>query len=460
MDGLLNVLVDIFRQPAVIIALIALLGLLLQKKSFSDTMKGTIKSFIGFLVLAAGAGIVDLALKPFGQMFQDVFHVQGVVPNNEAIVAPALVEYGTVAALIFFFGMVVNIAFARLTNFKYIYLSGHVALYQSVMIAIIFMVSGMPAWQAVVFGALAEGVITTVSPALVQPFMHRVTGSDDVALGHTGGIGIAFAGLLAKLTGGDPENSTEKMNVPKNLSFVRDTNVVIFLSMSVVFVVVALIAGPTYVQENISDGQNYILWAFMQAGMFTAGVFVILAGVRAVLNAIVPAFQGISAKLVPNSKPALDVPITFTFAPNAVMVGFFSSLVAGIVCMIVFGLCGWTIIIPGVIAHFMTGAASGVIGNSVGGRRGAIIGAFGNGVVISVVPLVLVPFLGELGSASATFSDSDFGVFGLYYGLMSNFGQYGIIGAVVIAVVLLFVASAFVGRSRTAMAAQGVPAEK
>lgn len=81
-------------------------------------------------------------------------------------------------------------------------------------------------------------------------------------------------------------------------------------------------------------------------------------------------------------------------------------------------------------------------------------------MVISVVPLVLVPFLGELGSASATFSDSDFGVFGLYYGLMSNFGQYGIIGAVVIAVVLLFVASAFVGRSRTAMAAQGMPAEK
>ncbi|MGV0427980.1 hypothetical protein [Corynebacterium pyruviciproducens] len=30
------------------------------------------------------------------------------MPNNEAIVAPALVEYGTVAALIFFFGMIVN----------------------------------------------------------------------------------------------------------------------------------------------------------------------------------------------------------------------------------------------------------------------------------------------------------------------------------------------------------------
>lgn len=456
MNSLLMVLVDIFRQPSVIIALIALIGLILQKKNFSDTMKGTVKSFIGFLVLASGAGIVDAALKPFGAMFKDVFNVQGVVPNNEAIVAPALVEYGTVAALIFFFGMIVNILFARFTNFKYIYLSGHVALYQSVMIAIIFMVSGMKPWQAVFFGALAEGVITTVSPALVQPFMHKVTGSDDVALGHTGGIGIAFAGFLAKITRGNPEHSTEKMNVPKNLGFIRDTNVVIFISMALVYLVVALIAGPTYVQNEVSDGQNYILWAFMQAGMFAAGVFVILAGVRAVLNEIVPAFQGISSKLVPNSKPALDVPITFTFAPNAVMVGFFSSLVAGIVCMVIFGFDGLTIIIPGVIAHFMTGAASGVIGNAQGGRRGAIVGAFGNGVIISVVPLVLVPFLGDLGSSSATFSDSDFGVFGLYYGAMSNFGQYGIMGAVVVAIALLFVGSALVGRSESARKAQGV----
>ncbi|WP_311355145.1 PTS ascorbate transporter subunit IIC [Corynebacterium pyruviciproducens] len=456
MNSFLMVLVDIFRQPAAIIGLIALIGLTLQRKSFSDSMKGTVKSFIGFLVLASGAGIVDTALKPFGAMFQDVFHVQGVVPNNEAIVAPALVEYGTVAALIFFFGMIVNILLARFTNFKYIYLSGHVALYQSVMLAIIFMVSGMSAWQAVLFGALAEGVITTVSPALVQPFMHKVTGSDDVALGHTGGMGIAFAGLLARITGGNPEHSTEKMSVPKNLGFIRDTNVVIFLSMSLVYLVVALIAGPTYVESQVSDGQNYILWAIMQAGMFAAGVFVILAGVRAVLNEIVPAFQGISTKLVPNSKPALDVPITFPFAPNAVMVGFFSSLVAGIICMVIFGFAGLTIIIPGVIAHFMTGAASGVIGNAQGGRRGAIIGAFGNGVIISVVPLVLVPFLGDLGSSSATFSDSDFGVFGLYYGLMSNFGQYGIMGAVVIALVVLFVASALIGRSNAAREAQGV----
>lgn len=83
MNSFLNTLVDIFREPSVIIGLIALLGLVLQRKSVSDTLKGTIKAFVGFLVLAAGAGVVSGALTPFGDMFQHAFDVQGVVPNNE-----------------------------------------------------------------------------------------------------------------------------------------------------------------------------------------------------------------------------------------------------------------------------------------------------------------------------------------------------------------------------------------
>ncbi|MBZ8177970.1 PTS ascorbate transporter subunit IIC [Corynebacterium poyangense] len=451
MNSILKFFVDVFSQPAVIIGLIALLGLVLQRKSFSDTMKGTIKSFVGFLVLAAGAGLVSDSLEPFGNMFSSVFGVQGVVPNNEAIVGPVLLQYGSTAALIFFFGMIVNVIFARLTNFKYIYLSGHVALYQSAMLAVILIVAGFSPWQAIIIGALAEGVITTISPAVVQPFLHRATGTNDVALGHTGGFGIAFSGWLASITKGNPEHSTETMNVPKNLSFVRDTNVVIMLSMGIIFLVVALIAGPSYVHTQISDGQNYLVWAVMQAGRFTAGVFIILAGVRAVLNEIVPAFQGISQKLVPNSKPALDVPITFTFAPNAVMIGFLSSLVAGILGMIVMGISGLTVIIPGIVAHFMTGGASGVIGNAVGGRRGAIIGAFGNGVFITLVPFLLLPVLGEIGNASSTFGDSDYGVIGLYVGWLNmGLGQLGILAGVLVAVAGVFLSSWWIGRKEAA----------
>ena len=52
-------------------------------------------------------------------MFEQGFHVQGIVPNNEAIVSLALKEYGTITALIMALGMFWNIFIARFTKLKY-----------------------------------------------------------------------------------------------------------------------------------------------------------------------------------------------------------------------------------------------------------------------------------------------------------------------------------------------------
>ncbi|MEV8603227.1 PTS ascorbate transporter subunit IIC [Streptomyces griseoviridis] len=449
MNSVLQSLLDVFREPSVIVGLIALLGLLLQRKSASDTVKGTIKAFVGFLVLAAGAGVVSGALTPFGDMFQHAFGVQGVVPNNEAIVGKVLTDYGSQAALIFFFGMVVNVLLARLTTFKFIYMSGHVALYLAAMIAVILIANGFSSWQAVLWGSIAQGLITTLSPAMVQPWMRRVTKNDTVALGHTGNFGIATSGLVGKYLG-DPAKSTEDLKIPKGLGFLRDTTVVIASSMGLIYLLVTLVAGPGYVESKLSDGQWYVLWAVMQAGTFAAGVFIILAGVRVVLAEIIPAFKGISEKLVPNARPALDVPIVFTFAPNAVLVGFLASFVGGLIGMGVLVAVGGTIIIPGIVAHFMTGAASGVIGNATGGRRGAILGAMANGLLITFLPLLVLPFLGDVGLQNSTFSDADFGISGLLIGGAVQAGHIAVIGLVICGLIATFAASAIVTRRRAA----------
>lgn len=77
----------------------------------------------------------------FGEMFQAAFNMQGVVPNNEAIVALALNKFGTYTALIMLVGMAFNILIARITRFKYIYLTGHATLYMACMIAVILSVT-------------------------------------------------------------------------------------------------------------------------------------------------------------------------------------------------------------------------------------------------------------------------------------------------------------------------------
>lgn len=457
MQGFLDFLVDIFTKPAVVVALVALVGLIAQRKSFSDTLKGTIRTLVGFLVLAAGAGVVVGALDPFGKMFEHAFNVQGVVPNNEAIVGQALLEYGSAAALIFFFGMILNIFFAATSRFKYIYLSGHVAFYIAAMIAIILAATGFSAWQVVLWGSIIQGLYMVLFPALVQPFMKQVTGTDEVALGHTGSAGIALSGLVATLTKGKGKSkSTEELNIPKGLGFLRDTTVVIALSMAIIYLVVGIFATPTYIQTDLSNGENAWVYLIMQAATFSAGVFIILAGVRVVLAEIVPAFKGISEKLVKGAKPALDVPIVFTFAPNAVLIGFLASFVGGLVSLGIMAAAGLTIIVPGVVAHFMTGASSGVIGNGAGGRRGAVLGAFANGVLISFLPLLLMPVLGDFAGANTTFSDSDYGIVGLLMGGAKGVGgQVAIIIAIVIALVAVYAAT-FLMRGKKELVGVGV----
>lgn len=79
---------------------------------------------------------------------------------------------------------------------------------------------------------------------------------------------------------------------------------------------------------------------------------------------------------------------------------------------------GLTVIIPGVVPHFFVGAAAGVFGNATGGRRGAILGAFAQGLLITFLPVFLMPVLGDLGFANTTFSDADFGAVGILLGLI------------------------------------------
>ena len=48
------------------------------------------------------------------------------------------------------------------------------------------------------------------------------------------------------------------------------------------------------------------------------------------LGEIIPAFKGISEKIVPNAIPAFDVPIIYPYAPNAVLIGFIASTIGAL----------------------------------------------------------------------------------------------------------------------------------
>lgn len=425
---LLQFIQEILSTPSILVGLIAFIGLLLQKKPIEVVIKGTIKTILGFLVLGAGADFLQGSLNKFGELFNFAFNVQGVVPNNEAIVSLALVDFAQSTALIMALGMVANIVLARFSNMKYIFLTGHHTLYMAALIAVVLNVGGLEGWQLIIGGAALLGLTMVLFPAMAQPTMRKITGDDSVAFGHFGTLGYVFAAWVAKLTG-DTSKTTEDVKFPQRLSFLRDTSVAISITMFAFFLLVSIVARLNNAPAELFGEQNWFLFALLQSLTFAAGVYIVLAGVRLVLAEIVPAFRGISEVLVPNSKPALDCPVVFPYAPNAVLIGFLVSFLGGIVGLGIIVLLNGTgslnlaLILPGVIPHFFCGATAGVFGNAQGGRRGAVIGAFAHGLLITFLPALLMPVLGSLGFANTTFSDADFTAVGIVLGNIARFVQ-------------------------------------
>ena len=410
---MLDVIVnDILGTPAILVGLFALVGLLIQKKSASTVLSGTLKTIMGFVILGAGAAVLIGSLDHFSKMFDHAFNVQGVIPNNEAIVAAAQTEFGTATAMIMVFGMIMNLLLARFTPLKYIFLTGHHTLFMACLIAASLSVGGMSGAPLILSGSIILGICMVVFPAILQPFVRQITGSDDFAIGHFGSVGYYVSAQIGKLFG-NKGKSTEDINVPKSLGFLRDTSVAVSLTMTLFFIIVALFAGQSYIEAELSGGSNFIVFAIIQAITFAAGVYIILAGVRMLIAEIIPAFKGIADKVVPNSKPALDCPTIFPFAPNAVIIGFLFSFLAGLLSMFALPLLGLKVIVPGLVPHFFTGAAAGVFGNATGGRIGSMAGAFANGIIISFLPAILLIFMGDIGYEGTTFGDSDFGIVGI-----------------------------------------------
>lgn len=445
METFLHYIQQILSTPAIFVGLIAFIGLLVQKADSQAIIKGTIKTILGFVVLGAGAGVVEKSIVPFGDLFQLAFNVQGVVPNNEAIVSLGLNDYAVQTSAIFALGMCLNILMARFSRWKYIFLTGHHALYMSCLITIILDIAGLSGWQLTVGGSLLLAFLMSFYPALMQPTMRRITGDDSLALGHFGSTAYWLSAQIGKLTAiGGKGKSTEDIKFPQGLSFLRDNTISIAIIMFFCYIIVTGAAQFTHPEEaaSIWKDSNWILYPILQSVTFSAGIYVVLAGVRLLISEIVPAFKGISEKIVPNSIPALDCPITFPFAPNAVLIGFLASFIGGIVglaCLAASNHAGLAaaIILPGAVVHFFCGATAGVCGNATGGIKGAIAGSFVHGIIVTFLAAALLPVLGSLGFANTTFSDADFTIVGIIFGNISHYVTSDVLFGIIVVLYLL-----------------------
>jgi PTS system ascorbate-specific IIC component len=400
---------NILGQPPILLGLVALIGLLIQRKSFEEIITSTFKVMIGVVMMIAGATLFVNELLNFQNIVGTAVGFQPKYPPGYIPLGDFTAKFGSYAAMIMTVAFIIHLIIARFTKIKFVYLTGHLMWWVSltVVATLLTLKPNASALEIIAIGSIIMALYWSIQPWYIHSAMKEVMGTDEIAFGHTSSSAAFLAFYLGKYVG-KPEESTEQVKFPKALSFFKDYAVSTAVILGLIMIIAAIIGyaiNPTAVVK-LAGELNPIIWAFLRGIYFAVAIVVLLTGVRMFIAEIVPAFRGIAQKLIPGAKPALDCPVVFPQAPTAVVIGFVSGLIVFLVFMGLFAATGFAIIVPPMIMLFFPGGAAAVFGNRTGGWKGAVLGGVINGAFLAIgqaVTLNALTYAPEL----ATLADPD-----------------------------------------------------
>ncbi len=437
---------EVFVQAPVFLGFIALIGLLLQKRSGADVLEGTIKVVVGIVVLNAGIGVFLGSLLPLTTLLNSSFGVIGVLPDCFGPFGVAMQTMAIPISLAFVLAFVLHLLLVRILpwpNFKNVFLTGHIMLFNTSISAVVLNTTlGLEGTWLIICTAVLTALFWTLMPAIARPFT-KFLSKDQYTLGHLQTMDLPIGALAGKMV---KSKRSDEIELPGFLSIFTDYTVILATLMPIVYILIGIVAGSENV-SSLSGGTNWVIWLILQGFGFAAGVAIVLFGVRMFLAAMIPAFEGIAKTLLPGSQPALDSPLFFTYSPTGVILGFLSCFVAMVIFTLVQVLIQSPIIIfPGPIFFFFDGALAGVFGDRYGGWKGSIIAGALIGIVVNFAALLTYPLQATFFTGTGLmFGGADYILWAPLYWLLAlvggnkvaGFGTYGVISIVVGLLVLV-----------------------
>lgn len=413
LDFIIN---QVFGQGAIFISLIAMVGLILQKKDVSEVIRGTFMTAIGYFVLTQGSSMIQVAVNDVSAAFTTL--MPSAAPGKSVDISGL---YGTQIGLVMLIGFIINLLVARFTKFKTVFLTGHMLYWFPYVFVAAGVDAGLSGIGLVLFAGLFTAIYMVVAPNLMYPLTKKVTGDDSFTVAHPTTPLSLIGAWVAKLTG-DPKKSTEDIKFPKALNFCREVSIISSIVILFTYIVMALLLGGN-ADAVLFQGTAPFVYFFSRTMTFGAGVTVLLLGVRMLIAEIIPAFMGFSEKLVPGAIPALDCPTLFPYGPIANVIGFLFSLLGSIVAILIFVPMGIfnSVVIPLAFTCFFEAGTAAIVANAYGGVRGCAIASFVNGIVmVLLVGFGSYFFSNTINDWMLVFGGNDFSLWGIIAGALAK----------------------------------------
>ena len=383
------------------LACFVLLGLLFQRKPINAVLAGLLNVVCGYFMLCIGAGFIANVTRPISQTIAAATGTKIVFASNEAAVALYFSRYTMLSVGILVVMCALNIVLARFTRYKVIFFTGHVLLFTAGMLAALQQaLTNWPMWCMVLTGGVAGLCINVISMRACQRYIDLLPHhAGTVALAHTGTISVFLTGLLASKLG-NREDSAEQWNISGKWSFFRDAPVASAVTMAVTLLILCSVAGRV---PDASEGFFGVAGYALKGGvLFGISISLILFGVRLVTGDLVSTLKFFVDKLAPGAKLGVDAPMFFSCAQKSWLLAFLVSYPLSILFSVILA---WAVGLPCVslvcsVPCFFDAGIAGVIGNTVGGKRGVLLGAAVHALLMAVglsLLGMLVPLAQETG---------------------------------------------------------------
>lgn len=399
----------ILQKAPYMIGFLVLVGYLLKKEKWYNTLGGTLKAIIGMLILNVGSSGLVSNFRPILAGLKDRFNLTACVIDpyygQNAVTAGVEEVFGkgfSNVMLLLLVAFIVNILlvrFNKLTKCRTLFTTGHVQVQQAstaywlIMFAIPALLTNdvlMIVCMSIVLGAYwAVGSNLTVKP------LQELTDGAGFAIAHQQMFGIRLGYWAADKFFGEKKDKdgnvirkvkkVGEMEMPGFFSIFNENMVCTAILMTVFFgSIMAVIGKPFFVASGATtEGTNFAWFILDKSLNFAVYLAILQLGVRTFVTELTQSFQGIADKLLPSSIPGVDCAVAYGFGDsNAVTFGFLAGLAGQLIAIITLIAIGSpTLIICGFVPVFFDNATIGLVANEKGGLKACLTIPFISGLI-------------------------------------------------------------------------------
>ena len=266
-----SIVVQLMAKPAVVMGILAFIGLKLKKEDSETVLMGVLKASSGMLILGFGSTLVSNSITSLQNILNAAIGTTGYVPSTMLLyyALQHASELGMFTILTFALGWVLHLVLLKLfpKHCKVLYTSCNQMLVINGMIMLfLYFGFGLRGIALFIVGTICNCLWLTFVPMIsYKSSMELSEGA--FALAHSNSLSSYLSYKLGRFVGNPEKDDSENIKLPGILSAFANPDLVLILGCMIVYIVIVVVGYFIPQSKEVvlaaAGTDNWILWAII-----------------------------------------------------------------------------------------------------------------------------------------------------------------------------------------------------